>query len=137
MIEITAAPLSLAPLEAWVADPSVGAISTFAGVVRNHNLGRGVLYLEYECYLPMALAELERIVAEAHRRWRLHRVAVVHRTGRIDIGETAVLIAVSAVHRRESIEALHFVIDTLKASVPIWKKEYWEDGSMWLDNCCG
>lgn len=137
MLAITAEPLRLEPLLDWVSDPQVGAISTFSGVVRNHNKGKGVLYLEYECYEPMALAELAQIVAQAHQRWELHRIAVVHRTGRIEIGESAVLIAVSSVHRRESIEALHFVIDTLKATVPIWKKEYWQDGSMWLENCCG
>lgn len=137
MLKLQSEPLSLEPLLEWVSDPSVGAVSTFAGVVRDHNLGKQVLYLEYEGYEPMAVAELERIVAEAHERWKLHRIAVVHRLGRLEIGETAVLIAVSSVHRRESIEALHFTIDTLKQRLPIWKKEYWTDGSMWLENCCG
>ncbi|MEZ0375146.1 MAG: molybdenum cofactor biosynthesis protein MoaE [Candidatus Sericytochromatia bacterium] len=135
MLEITDRLLVLAPLTDWVSAPHVGAVSTFAGVVRDHNLGKSVRYLEYECYTPMALAELEKIVAQAHARWQLHRIAIAHRTGRLEIGETAVLIAVSAVHRRESIEALHFVIDTLKQTVPIWKKEYWSDGSMWLEGC--
>ncbi|HEY9840038.1 MAG: molybdenum cofactor biosynthesis protein MoaE [Candidatus Sericytochromatia bacterium] len=135
MLEITDRPLVLALLTDWVSAPHVGAVSTFAGVVRDHNLGKPVRYLEYECYTPMALAELEKIVAQAHARWQLHRIAIAHRTGRLEIGETAVLIAVSAVHRRESIEALHFVIDTLKQTVPIWKKEYWSDGSMWLEGC--
>lgn len=137
MLKLQSEPLNLEPLLEWVSDPSVGAVSTFAGVVRDHNLGKQVLYLEYEGYEPMAVAELERIVAEAHERWKLHRIAVVHRLGRLEIGETAVLIAVSSVHRRESIEALHFTIDTLKQRLPIWKKEYWVDGSMWLENCCG
>lgn len=137
MLKIQSEPLSLEPLLDWVADRSVGAISTFSGVVRDHNLGKQVLYLEYECYEPMAVVELERIAADAHSRWKLHRIAVVHRVGRIEIGESAVLVAVSSVHRRESIEAMHFMIDTLKQSVPIWKKEYWTDGSMWLENCCG
>lgn len=137
MLKIQSEPLNLEPLLDWVADRSVGAVSTFSGVVRDHNLGKQVLYLEYECYEPMALVELERIAEVAHSRWKLHRIAVVHRVGRIEIGESAVLVAVSSVHRRESIEAMHFMIDTLKQSVPIWKKEYWTDGSMWLENCCG
>ncbi|MGV3526141.1 MAG: molybdenum cofactor biosynthesis protein MoaE [Candidatus Sericytochromatia bacterium] len=136
MIAVWERPLELEPLLAAVSDPAVGAISTFAGVVRNHNLGRPVLYLEYEGYTPMVVSELAKIAAEVKERWPVHALAVVHRLGRLEIGETAVLIAVSSAHRQASIEALHFTIDTLKQRVPIWKKEYWTDGSMWLENCC-
>lgn len=137
MLEIWQEPLDLASLMAYVSAPQIGAVSTFTGLVRNHNQGKDVLYLEYECYAPMAIKEMERIVAQAQERWTLHRIGILHRIGRLEIGEAAVLIAVSAVHRKASLEALHFTIDTLKATVPIWKKEYWTDGSMWLENCCG
>ena len=136
-IEIWEKPLDMQALEAHVSAPHVGAISTFAGVVRNHNLGKEVLYLEYECYQAMAIKEMQQIADEAQKRWELHRIAICHRVGRLEIGEAAVLIAVSAAHRKASLEALTYTIDTLKAQVPIWKKEYWADGSMWLENCCG
>lgn len=137
MIEIQTAPLQLAPLEAFVAAPHVGAISTFCGVVRDHNLGKQVLYLEYECYEAMARLEMAKIIEDAKARWPLHEIAISHRLGCLQIGEAAVMIAVSAAHRHASLEALSYTIDTLKATVPIWKKEYWADGSMWLENCCG
>ncbi len=137
MLEIVETPLLLQPLLDFVSAPHVGAVSSFSGVVRNHNLGKGVLYLEYECYAPMALKEMQAIIEQAHQQWDLHQIAVVHRVGRLEIGESAVMIATSSAHRRESLAALGYVIDTLKATVPIWKKEYWQDGSIWLDNCCG
>lgn len=137
MLLIQSQPLQLEPLIEWVSAPHVGAVSTFSGVVRNHNLGKGVLYLEYECYEAMAISEFEKIVEQALSRWQLHRIAIAHRVGRLEIGESAVMIATSSAHRRDSLEALHFTIDTLKQTVPIWKKEYWQDGSIWLENCCG
>lgn len=137
MLSIVETAIDVNALLQAVGTPESGASSLFLGTVRNHNKGKGVLYLEYECYVPMALKELEQIVAEAQTRWQLHQIGIVHRVGRLEIGEVAVAIAVSSVHRKESIEALHFTIDTLKQTVPIWKKEYWEDGSMWLENCCG
>lgn len=136
-IEIWESTLDMRPLEQHVSDPYVGAISSFSGIVRNHNLGKEVLYLEYECYQPMALKEMQAIADHAQAHWDLHRIAICHRVGRLEIGEAAVLIAVSAAHRKASLEALTYTIDTLKATVPIWKKEYWADGSMWLENCCG
>ena len=136
-IEIVSAPIRLEPLLASVASPEAGASAVFLGTVRNHNRGREVLYLEYECYPEMACAEIAAILSQARERWQLLRAAVVHRTGRIEIGETAVAIAIASVHRQDGLEALRFTIDTLKATVPIWKKEYWADGSVWLENCCG
>jgi molybdopterin synthase catalytic subunit len=137
MLEIISNNIQVEALLQAVACPEAGASSLFLGTVRNHNLGKGVLYLEYECYEPMALKEMAKIITTAHARWDLHKIGIVHRVGRIEIGEAAVAIAVSSSHRKESIEALHFTIDTLKQTVPIWKKEYWQDGSMWLENCCG
>jgi molybdopterin synthase catalytic subunit len=136
-IEIVTEPIAVERLLAAVASPEAGASSVFLGTVRNHNHGRAVQYLEYECYPAMACAEIARLVARARERWDILAIAVVHRTGRLEIGETAVAIAVASVHRQDGLEALRFVIDTLKATVPIWKKEYWADGSLWLENCCG
>ena len=98
--------------------------------------------LEYEAYVPMAEKELQVICGEARRRWKLTKIAMVHRIGLVPIGETSVAIAVSSVHRRDSLEAVHFCIDTLKETVPIWKKEVYEDGEVWKQNsedakrCC-
>lgn len=136
LFDIVSDPIATAPLLAAVACPEAGASSLFLGTVRNHNQGKGVLYLEYECYPEMALKEMVKIVSEARQRWELHHVGIIHRVGRLQIGETAVAIAVSSAHRQASLEALQFCIDTLKATVPIWKKEYGEDGSIWLENCC-
>lgn len=136
-IEIWENPLSLDYVIQQVSAPHVGAISTFSGIVRNHNLGKPVRYLEYECYAPMAKKEMEAIREQALQKWQLHDIAMVHRVGRLDIGESAIVIAVASAHREDGLVALKYTIDTLKATVPIWKKEYWEDGSMWLENCCG
>ena len=110
-----------------------GAIVTFDGFVRNESHGRSTLYLEYEAYEPMALAKMSEIAAEIHQKFPIHRVAMVHRLGRLEIGETSVFIAVSAPHRGAAFEACRFAIDTLKRTVPIWKKEYFEDGAVWAD----
>lgn len=135
--EIVSSEIPVEALLARVNRPESGASSLFLGTVRNHNLGKGVRYLEYECYPEMALLEMARIAREARERWDLLCLGMIHRVGRLEIGEAAVAIAVASVHRHESFEALRFAIDTLKAEVPIWKKEYWLDGSMWLENCCG
>lgn len=137
MIEIWETPLSLDTVITHVSADHVGAISTFSGIVRNHNLGRSVSHLEYECYAPMAIKEMQQIRETALSRWQLHDIAMVHRVGRLEIGESAIVIAVASAHREDGLVALKYTIDTLKATVPIWKKEYWADGSMWLENCCG
>jgi molybdopterin synthase catalytic subunit len=110
-----------------------GAIVTFDGCVRNQSHGRRTLYLDYEAYESMALAKMREIAAEVHTKFQIDRVAMAHRLGRLEIGETSVFIAVSAPHRAAAFEACRFAIDTLKHSVPIWKKEYFEDGAVWAD----
>jgi molybdopterin synthase catalytic subunit len=115
-----------------VRDPSAGAIATFLGTTRTTNRGRTVLRLEYEAYGEMAEAELARIGAEAGKRWELTRVSIVHRVGVVPVGEASVAVAVSAPHRAEAIHACHFAIDRLKEVVPIWKKEYFEGGEVWI-----
>lgn len=132
MFEITEKPVDLASLVAHVSDPSAGAVATFLGTTRATNRGRAVLRLEYEAYAEMAVGEFEKIAAEAARRWELTRVAIVHRIGVVPLGEASVGIAVSAPHRRESIEACHYCIDALKLVAPIWKKEHFEGGEVWI-----
>ena len=110
-----------------------GAIVTFDGCVRNQSHGRRTLYLDYEAYDSMALAKMHEIAAEVHAKFPIDRVAIAHRLGRLEIGETSVFIAVSAPHRAAAFEACRFAIDTLKRSVPIWKKEYFEDGAVWAE----
>jgi molybdopterin synthase catalytic subunit len=114
-----------------VASGSAGAIDIFVGTTRDNADRRSVRSLEYEAHEAMALKEMERITAEADRRWKLTGVAVVHRTGRVLVGEASVAIAVSAPHRAEAFEACRFIIDTLKQTVPIWKKEEFADGTEW------
>lgn len=132
MFEVTENPIDLAALVAHVGDPASGAITTFLGTTRATNRGRVVLRLEYEAYAEMAAKEFEKIAANAAERWQITRVAIVHRVGIVPLGESSVGIAVSAPHRRESIEACHFCIDSLKLVAPIWKKEYFEGGEVWI-----
>jgi len=113
--------------------PSDGALCLFAGAVRNHNAGRDVLYLEYEAYEEMALPLMDEIAEEVLRRWPIGDVRIVHRLGRMEIGEVSVAIAVASPHRKEAFEACRFAIDTLKSRVPIWKKEFFADGAVWVD----
>ena len=119
-------------LEAAVADPAAGAICTFVGTTRENNVGRKVLRLEYEAYEAMALSEIRKLAEEAGRRWEITRIAITHRIGVVEIGETSVAIAVSAPHRAEAFEACRFAIDRLKEIVPIWKKEHFEGGEVWI-----
>lgn len=115
-----------------VADPSAGAICTFSGVVRNQSQGKRVLYLEYEAYPEMALTQMKRIADEIRQQWNITKIAMVHRTGRLQIGEASVCIAVSSPHRAEAFEACRYAIDRLKMIVPVWKKEVWEGGEYWV-----
>jgi molybdopterin synthase catalytic subunit len=110
-----------------------GAIVTFDGFVRNESHGRETSYLEYEAYESMALGKMKEIAAQIHQKFAIHRVVIVHRLGRLEIGETSVFIAVSAPHRGAAFDACRFAIDTLKRTVPIWKKEYFADGAVWAD----
>lgn len=110
-----------------------GAVLAFEGIVRNQTRGRKTLYLDYEAYEPMALQEMESLAGEALAKFQIRDVALVHRLGRLQIGETSVLIAVASAHRAAAFEACRWLIDTLKRKVPIWKKEYFEDGAVWAD----
>jgi molybdopterin synthase catalytic subunit len=131
-IRIVRSRVDVAALEAAVADPAAGAICTFVGTTRENNVGRKVLRLEYEAYEAMALSEIRKLTEEAGRRWEITRIAITHRVGVVEIGETSVAIAVSAPHRAEAFEACRFAIDRLKEIVPIWKKEHFEGGEVWI-----
>jgi molybdopterin synthase catalytic subunit len=113
--------------------PEDGAIVVFDGIVRNHSRNRRTLYLEYEAYETMALAKLQELAAESVRRFPIRNVALVHRLGHLEIGESSVLIAVFSAHRAAAFEACRWLIDTLKQTVPIWKKEFFTDGAVWAD----
>jgi len=127
--EITREALSVDEVVARLADPANGAVAAFIGVVRGETDGREVRHLEYEAYPEMAEEQLRRIGEEIRARWpTIREVAIVHRVGRLEIGETAVVIALSAAHRPEVFDALRYGIDRLKEIVPIWKKEVWMDG---------
>jgi molybdopterin synthase catalytic subunit len=132
-VGLSAEPIPVGRAVAWAERPHCGAVVLFTGTVRDHAEGRpGVSALEYEAYEEEVLPRLSAIVAEARRRWAdLGRVAVVHRVGSLSVGETSVLIVVSAPHRAEAFEAARFCIDTVKTTVPIWKRETWEGGSDW------
>ncbi|HME33859.1 MAG TPA: molybdenum cofactor biosynthesis protein MoaE [Candidatus Sulfotelmatobacter sp.] len=110
-----------------------GAVLIFEGVVRNQTRGRKTLYLDYEAYEPMALEQMESLASRALQQFQIRDVAIVHRRGRLEIGETSVLIAVLSAHRAAAFEACRWLIDTLKRTVPIWKKEHFEDGAVWAD----
>ncbi len=131
---ITFAPLSLAEVYALAEDPGNGAIVVMSGTVRNQTEGRAVVALEYQAYEPMALKVFAEIAAQICDRWSaVNRVVIHHRTGRLEIGETSVLVAVGCPHRSEAFEACGYAIDTLKHQAPIWKKEHWADGaSSWV-----
>jgi molybdopterin converting factor subunit 1 len=133
VFELVRSPIAAAELVALAKSPSCGAVATFDGIVRDHSGTRRTLYLEYEAYEPMALAKMREIGAEIRRRFRIHRLVMVHRLGRMEIGETSVFIVTSAAHRAPALDACRFAIDTLKRLVPIWKKEYFADGSAWAE----
>ncbi|HEX2714438.1 MAG TPA: molybdenum cofactor biosynthesis protein MoaE, partial [Candidatus Acidoferrales bacterium] len=131
--ELVRSPIPGAEIAASLKAAQDGAVVVFDGIVRNHSAGQATLYLEYEAYEPMALGKMREIGAEIHRKFSVHRIAMVHRLGRLEIGETSVLIAVSSPHRRAAFDACRFAIDTLKHSVPIWKKEYFAGGAVWAE----
>jgi len=113
--------------------PEDGAIAAFEGIVRNQTRGRRTLYLDYEAYEPMALRQMEALAQQALERFQVRDVAIVHRLGRLEIGETSVLIVVASAHRDAAFDACRWLIDTLKRTVPVWKKEYFEGGAVWAD----
>lgn len=126
-------PLDCERIMGEIKAPDNGAIVVFDGIVRNHSRGRRTLYLEYSGYEPMATAELERLAQSALATYPVRDVRIIHRLGRLEIGETSVLIAVAAAHRAAAFDAARWIIDTLKKTVPIWKKEYFADGAVWAD----
>jgi molybdopterin synthase catalytic subunit len=133
-IDIQLLDTSLAPALCldFVAAASAGGIVSFVGTVRNQTQGRAVVRLEFEAYAPMAVKELTKIAQMAVTQFGVQRVSIHHRVGVLTVGETAVVVAVSAAHRASAFEACAFCMDTLKQSVPIWKKEIFEDGEIWV-----
>ncbi len=125
-------PIDLSALATRVAGVENGAVLTFVGQVRNHSRGRQVAYLEYDAYVPMAEKLLGRIAEDARERWGVE-VAIEHRIGRIDLGEPSVVVCVGSPHRADAFEACRYCIDTLKETVPIWKKEVCPDGAFWIE----
>jgi molybdopterin synthase catalytic subunit len=133
LIQLTHEPLQRDELIASIAHPSVGGIVVFEGVVRDNARGKQIRYLEYEVYEEMAEQQIRAIIEEAERRWHIERIAVAHRFGRLEIGEASVIIVVAAPHRAEAFEACRYIIDTLKTTVPIWKKEVATNGESWVE----
>ncbi|MEO7969675.1 MAG: molybdopterin converting factor subunit 1 [bacterium] len=131
--ELTTEPIDVGAVARRVVLPKCGATVTLDGYAREWTRGRRTLYLVYEAYAPMALKELERLEREAHERFEIAHIGIVHRTGRLEIGETSVVIAVSAPHRQEAFAASEWAIRELKRTVPIWKKEVFEDGEVWVE----
>jgi molybdopterin synthase catalytic subunit len=137
VFEIRDQPIDANQVIASVSHPEAGAIATFIGTTRNENAGRRVTTLEYEAYPEMAVAEMRRIGATARRRWPIREIAIAHRVGVVPIGEASVVIAVSSPHRAAAFEACRFAIDRLKEVVPIWKKEHFEGGEVWIGSQTG
>lgn len=133
IIQLTREPLDRNALVATISHPSVGGIVIFEGVVRDNARGKQVRYLEYDVYEEMAQQQIATIIAEARQRWPIERVAIAHRFGRLEIGEASVIIAVATPHRGEAFEACRYLIDTLKSTVPIWKKEVATNGEEWVE----
>ena len=133
MFEIGTAPLDPRRTEAAVTHAGAGAICTFTGIVRDNSRGRSVTHLEYEAFESMALTQMRKIADEIAAKWPDARVAMVHRTGRLEIGEPSVVVSTSAPHRAEAIAACKWGIDRLKESVPVWKKEHATDGTFWIE----
>jgi molybdopterin synthase catalytic subunit len=133
MYVITEDPLDPKQLVDAVRRDESGAVVLFYGVVRNENLGRRVQYLEYDAYQEMALKKMRQIGEEIRSRFAVTDVGILHRIGRLEIGETSLLVAVSSAHRKEAFEACHYAVDRIKQTVPIWKKEVWDDGSEWIE----
>ncbi len=131
-IELVDGAIDIAALLKRTGHPEAGAVVLFLGTVRDNSRSRHVQFLEYEAYQPMALKEMRRVAEEAQQRWPLLAIAIVHRLGHLGVGEVSVAIAVSSAHRKDAFEAGRFAIDSLKQTVPIWKKEVWDSGSEWV-----
>ena len=131
-IHITDQPLDLKAVVDLVAQSGQGGLNVFIGNVRDQTQGKTVIRLEYEAYIPMAISEMKKIAHKVQKEWPQAQIAIHHRIGALAIGESAVIIAVSTPHRAQAFAACQFAIDTLKETVPIWKKEFFEDGAVWV-----
>lgn len=131
--KLTREKINATDIVAQLKEPADGAVVVFDGIVRNNTRGRRTLFLDYEAYEEMALKQIDDLTQQAVSQFAIRDVAVIHRLGRLEIGETSVLIAVASAHRAAAFDACRWVIDTLKRTVPIWKKEYFEDGAVWAD----
>ncbi|MBZ5525899.1 MAG: molybdenum cofactor biosynthesis protein MoaE [Acidobacteriia bacterium] len=131
--QIVKTPIAAQPVADALKAPEDGATVVFEGIVRNNTRGRPTRYLDYECYESMAISEMEKLSQQALEQFKVRDIRLIHRLGRMEIGETSVLIVVSSAHRGAAFEACRWVIDMLKKTVPIWKKEYFEDGAVWAD----
>ena len=134
---VTADVLDPEPLTDFVTTGVDGAVVTFLGVTRDHNEGRTVLHLEYQAYQPMAENKIVEIIGEMRNRWDLGKVAIAHRTGRVDIGQKSMVVAVGSAHRKPAFEAALYFVDRLKEIVPIWKREFFEGGEVWIGETPG
>ncbi len=132
MITVTSSPLNPEEITNAVRDCGNGAIITFLGTTRELSEGKDVLYLEYEAYQPMAEAMLNQIVMEIQEKWDINHVAIAHRTGKLAIGEISLVVAIGSEHRKEGFQAAQYTVDRIKTIVPIWKKEVFKDGSVWI-----
>jgi molybdopterin synthase catalytic subunit len=131
-LKISAEPLNIQSCIDWVMTDESGGIDVFIGTVRNITKGKKVVQLEFEAYENMALKEMKKIAEETLGKWPVHKILIHHRTGLLKIAEVPVVIAVSAAHRAAAFDACRYAIDTLKQTVPIWKKEVFEDGEIWV-----
>jgi len=144
LVGIRTIPIFLEELTTFVSSEEAGAISTFSGTTRNNFEGKKVTRLEYEAYIPMATKEMQKICNEIRSRWKVIKIAMVHRIGIVPIGHSSVIIAISSDHRKESLDAVQFAIDEIKSKVPIWKREFYakedntEEEGVWKENkeCC-
>ena len=134
MIEITNRVLDYNEICSIVEHHSSGAVVTFFGVTRKSNNNRNVLYLEYEAYQPMADKMLSRVACEAERKWPIEKLSIIHRIGRIEVREISLIVAVTSSHRKEALAACEYAIDRIKTIVPIWKKEFFEGGEVWVES---
>ncbi|EAY28894.1 molybdenum cofactor biosynthesis protein MoaE [Microscilla marina] len=130
--KITDQPINEQEVIDLVRSPHCGGLSVFVGTVRNQTKGKKVISLEFEAYEAMAMNKMREIAEQAQKRWKTDKIAIYHRVGKLSVEETAVVIAVSTPHRKESFQACEYLIDTLKQVVPIWKKEIYEDGEIWV-----
>jgi len=130
---VTFDPLDAARTAAAVSAPECGAVATFVGLVRDHNAGRRVLYLDYECYEPLAVKAFQRIASEAVEKWPSARLAIAHRVGPLQIGDASVVIAAGSPHRADAFAVCRYAIERIKQIAPIWKREYFEGGDVWIE----